>query len=318
MVNIVANPDNLAKAFARRFPLDSDGHRLLRELGPKICLDHFRKRLADSNTESRLCSQNNETYWQQLSEVLVAAQLAKVGLDPMHKNTGPDFMIEYNQKRIWIEVICPTPAGVPEEWLHPPVGKVYPYPHEALLLRWASAIKEKAEKLIGKSGKPLSGYLQKRCVAEDDVYVIAINGRLLRAAFPQIQGISQWPCAVEATLCVGPYALTLDTKTSQVVDRGHQHRPFIPKPNGAAVPSCIFLDPKFNPISAIWAMDFDECLILGHQQLTAVIHNPLACNPLIRNILPAMEEYYTIDEGTHYRLERACGRLPIGKSKDLA
>ena len=39
--------------------------------------------LGDGNAEQRLCSNDDHTYWQQLSEVLVADQLLKVGLQPL-------------------------------------------------------------------------------------------------------------------------------------------------------------------------------------------------------------------------------------------
>jgi type I restriction enzyme S subunit len=187
--------------------------------------------------------------------------------------------------------------------------KAYNIPHEALLLRWTSAIKEKAEKLIGTRLNPTVGYLQKRYVGESDAYVIAINGRLLRAGWPQLEGISQWPLAVEATFSVGPYALTLDRESLQVVDRGHQHRPVVPKPNGALVPADTFLDPRFAPISAVWAMDFDELSIIGRPQPMAVVHNPAARNPLPPNLLPAFAEYVATIENRYYNLERRSGRL---------
>ena len=309
MPNSIGNEDALETAFARRYPLDGENYRVMRELGPKLCHDYVSKGLGDKNAESRLCSQDDYTFWQQLSEVVVADQLEKVGLSLSHKNAGPDLLIEYQQKRVWVEVICPTPVGIPQDWLDPPNCKAYALPHEALLLRWTSAIKEKAEKLIGQRDNAKSGYLHKGHVGENDAYVIAINGRLLRAGWPQIEGISQWPFAVEATFSVGPYALTLDRESLNVVDRGYQHRPAIPKPNGAFVPADTFLDPRFSPISAIWAMDFDESLIIGRQQPMVVVHNPAACNPLERNILPAFQEYVAVNEVTHYKLVRHDGKL---------
>src|SRR5437667_1440998 len=173
----------LETAFARRYPLETEGHLTLRERGIALCRRHLEKGLGDDDAEQRLCSGNDEIYWQQLSEVLVADQLGQVGLLPSHRGAGPDFLIEYGQRRIWIEVICPTPVGIPAEWFVHPDFKVYSMPHEAILLRWTSAIKEKSEKLIGTPENPGTGYLRKGLVAVDDSYVVAINGRLLRSAF---------------------------------------------------------------------------------------------------------------------------------------
>lgn len=96
--------------------------------------------------------------------------------------------------------------GLPDEWINHVSGNVVSLPHEEILLRWTSAIKEKAEKLLGradrKTGERIPGYIEKGIVTPSDAYVIAINGRLLRGfggAIPELHGISQLPYAVEAT-----------------------------------------------------------------------------------------------------------------------
>jgi hypothetical protein len=299
----------LETAFAKRYPLETEGHLTLRERGVALCRRHLEKGLGDGDAERRLCSPNDEIYWQQLSEVLFASQLEQVGLVPSHRGAGPDFLIEYRQSRIWIEVICPTPVGIPAAWFVHADFEVYSMPHEAMLLRWTSAIKEKSEKLIGTPENPGTGYLTKGLVAADDAYVIAINGRLLRSRFPQLEGISQFPFAVEATFSVGPYAVTINRETLASTGGGHQHRPLIPKSNGAQIPADTFLDPRFAPISAVWAMDADENLLLGRQQPTVVVHNPAALNPLPVDLLPALSEYVATSNGDYYRLERLRGRL---------
>jgi hypothetical protein len=299
----------LETAFARRYPLETEGHLTLRKRGIALCRRHLENGLGDNDAERRLCSPIDEIYWQQLSEVLVADQLAQVGLLPSHRVAGPDFLIEYGQRRIWIEVICPTPVGIPAEWFVHADFEAYSMPHEAMLLRWTSAIKEKSEKLIGIPENPETGYLTKGLVAADDSYVIAVNGRLLRSNFPQLEGISQFPFAVEATFSVGPYAVTINRETLESTAGGHQHRPVIPKPNGARVPADTFLDLRFAPISALWAMDADENLIVGRQQPMVVVHNPAALNPLPADLLPAFSEYVAISNGDYYQLERRKGRL---------
>jgi hypothetical protein len=126
----------LETAFARRYPLETEGHLTLRKRGIALCRRHLENGLGDNDAERRLCSPIDEIYWQQLSEVLVADQLAQVGLLPSHRVAGPDFLIEYGQRRIWIEVICPTPVGIPAEWFVHADFEAYSMPHEAMLLRW--------------------------------------------------------------------------------------------------------------------------------------------------------------------------------------
>jgi hypothetical protein len=73
--------------------------------------------LAEQDGETRLASPDDTTYWQQLSEVLVSHQLSKVGLLPVRRPNSPDFLIEHDGQGIWIEVICPEPMGISEDWL---------------------------------------------------------------------------------------------------------------------------------------------------------------------------------------------------------
>ncbi len=298
----------LESAFARRYPLEA--HRACRERGLALCRQHLANGLADDQAETRLCAPDDAPYWQQLSEILAADQLTKAGLSLSHAGAGPDFCIDDNGRRIWVEMICPEPTGIPQDWLHqqPGTGKIYSVPHEAMLLRWTAAIKEKAEKLIGSAKNP-EGYLAKAMVGASDIYVIAINGRLLRDNFPHLEGVSQFPFAVEATFCVGPYTINISRETLETVGSGHQHRPLIPKPNGSNVPADTFLDPRFAPISAIWALDIDENLLFDRPCPMAVVHNPGAINPLPQALLPAHCEYVATSESEHYRLERVDGRF---------
>ena len=83
-----------------------------------------------------------------LSEALIGHQLLKAGIHVEHSRTGPDFVFSYDNHRIWLEVICPEPKGLPDEWTRsvPGSGALH-LPHEFILLRWTAALKEKAEKL---------------------------------------------------------------------------------------------------------------------------------------------------------------------------
>ena len=74
----------------------------------------------------------------------------------------------------------PMPTGLSQDWLNPVPGEGGFVPHEAILLRWTAAIKEKAEKLLGNEKTGARGYLAKKVVGEGDAYVIAVNARMLR------------------------------------------------------------------------------------------------------------------------------------------
>jgi hypothetical protein len=270
--------------------------------------------LADVNFTKELCSGSEQTFWSRASEALLAARLHKVGLHPVPSHGGgPDFLLIEKGQKIWIEVICPEPHGVPSEWLtSPPNGvmKVVNFPHEKIILRWTSAIKEKAEKLIGSLDGTTKGYIEKGIVESGDAYVIAVNGCKLRnGPFPSLKGISQFPFAAEAVFAIGPGLIRINRDTLEQTGAGHQHRPLLSKPKGAIVPAYTFLDARFRPISAIWAVDVAGTLI-GNINPMAVIHNPNAFNPIPNGFLPAHYEYVATPIGTEeLELNRLKGRL---------
>lgn len=126
---------------------------------------------------------------------------------------------------------------------------------------------------------------------------------------PELNGISQYPLAIEATLAVGPLQIRIDRATLKELGAGHQHRTRVRKPSGAEVPGDTFLDPTFSPISAIWAVDVDEILLLGEPRPMVVAHNPLASTPLLPRFLPAQSEYFADVRDDYYEIRREDGVL---------
>ena len=288
----------------QRYP-GSGRRQVWRDEITNACNAFVKSGLSDENFTEELCAGSDQKFWSCVSEAFLAAHLRKVGLDPTpsRKGGGPDFLIIEKGQKIWIEVICPEPTGIPSSWLKQEFGKVVDFPHESILLRWTSAIKEKAEKL--------NGYIEKGIVASEDAYVIAVNGRQLRnGAFSALLGISQFPFAVEAVFAIGPHQISINRDTLKQTGAGHQHRPQILKPNGASVPAYTFLDEKFRPISAIWAVDVDGTSAIGNFEPMAVIHNPNAINPIPIGFLPAYDEYVATPIGTEeFELNRLEGCL---------
>jgi type I restriction enzyme S subunit len=213
---------------------------------------------------------------------------------------GPDFLIEEAGQRVWVEVICPAPVGISEQWLNPRHGQVVSKPANEVLLRWTHAVKTKADRLVGTPGR--RGYLEEGVVHPDDAYVIAINGcRFRHGPFPELDGISQFPYAVEAVFPVGPMEIRLNRETLQTVSHGHQQRWAINKPNpsgGIDVPTYAFLDPRYRPVSAIWALDANGHAAMGGIEPSALIHNPNATNPLPLGWVGVDQEFHAV-RGDH-------------------
>lgn len=291
-----------------RYPAATEQSVLVRQSVENICKRFIASGIADPNFESELCSGNESRFWQRFTEAALTCEVLDAGLEIEQHRNGPDLCIKHKNQKVWIEFICPEPAGIPSDWLALEPSGCKNFPHEAMLLRWTSAIKEKSEKLLGSQFN--GGYLQKGIVGPEDSYVIAVNGRQLRGAFAALNGISQLPFAVEAVFAVGPYQLHIDRGSLDVVREDYQHRPYVKKITGASVPAYTFLDERFSAVSAIWATDFDDCFALGNQKALAVVHNPLAINQLPAYLLPAWSEFSaTLVRADEYRIDKQDGKM---------
>jgi type I restriction enzyme S subunit len=294
----------------KRFPGDHPRTAAVRQYLLNAFTSFVNSGLADPKFVTELASSSDQKFWACLSEALIADRLRGKSFGARQaQGQGPDFLVMDSARKVWIEVICPEPVDVPEGWLNPQQGQAVSFPHEQILLRWTSAIKAKAEVLIGSADGDRKGYLKSGVVAPDDAYVIAVNGCRLRSGpFPSLIGISQFPFAAEAVFPIGPYELRIDRATLQVVDRGYQHRPYVLNKNNAKVPAFTFLDPRFDAISAVWAVDLNGGSAIGNREPSAVVHNPNAINPVPLGFLPADDEYVAVPEGDGYILSKACVR----------
>lgn len=304
----------IAQYLRRRFPeggLQGD----FREEISRICNAFVESGLSDPKFQAELTGGSDSKFWSCVSEALIFDRLRhKQFLSRSAPGTGPDFLLAEGDRRVWVEVVCPEPAGIPRDWTEIKMNTVGTVPHGEILLRWTSAIKDKTEKLVGSGDGKVIGYVPSGVVSDKDVYVIAVNGCQLRhGPFSALRGISQFPYAVEAVFPIGPYQIRIDKDTLKTVGHGYQERFSIPKPNGASVPSSNFLDPCYRMVSAVWAVDFNGCSVIGSDEPSALIHNPNALNPLTKGFLPADEEYVATPTGDG---EYIFGRIEAGKKSD--
>lgn len=283
----------------QRFPGNHPPMVAVREYLVNACKELTARGLADPTFTQELVSGSDQKFWARISEALIAQHLHDKTFGVRNtKGAGPDFLVMDGTKKVWIEVVCPEAIDVPTQWLDLKPGEAGDFPHEKILLRWMSAIKVKAEALLGNSDGTKVGYLKAGLVSSSDAYIIAVNGCQLRnGPFSALMGISQFPFAAEAVFPIGPYQVGIDTQTLELVERGYQYRPSVLNKNGASVPAHIFLDPHLSPISAIWAVDLNGGSAIGNSEPMVVIHNPNASNPLPLGFLPADDEYVALCEG---------------------
>ncbi len=270
-----------------------------------VCEEFQRSGRADPKFLSELTSGVEQKFWASVSEALVAYQLRDKTFPARRQiGVGPDFLVTNGPQRVWIEVICPEPTNVSASQLTPAMGAI-DFPYVDILLRWTSAIKIKAERLIGDAEGKVLGYLKEGVVAPEDAYVIAVNGcRMRSGGFPQLTGISKFPFAAEAVFPIGPSQVHFDRQTLKVIGRNHQYRPDVKKRNAALVRTSTFLDSAFAPVSAIWALDLDGSASCGGLEPMLVVHNPLATNRIAQGFLPAEAEYICTIESDDMRLEK--------------
>jgi type I restriction enzyme S subunit len=291
----------IAAHIRERYPNDGPQELYAANLA-SACQRFVDSGLADLNFSAELTSGLDSKFWSRVSEALLAERLNDKKLLPRSTpGPRPDFLVLQDNRKVWIELICPEPVGLPDSWLNVEPGTAGNFPHQAILLRWTSAIKDKAEKLIGSGDGKTMGYFHNGVVAADDAYVIAINGcRLRHGPFSALLGISQFPFAAEAVLPIGPYQVQMNSETFEVCQHGHSVRFHVEKSNGVLVSISMFLDTHYSAVSAIWAVELDGSSVVGNHEPTAVIHNPLATNPVPCGFLNADDEYVAAKSGDWY------------------
>lgn len=262
--------------------------------------DQFhRMGLADPHFSRLLARGSYAEHHQRLAEMLLAKYLWDNGFSLTSAPVGPDFKATKNGHSVWIELVTPESEGIDPHWLSESHKEgVWTYPHEAIALRYTSALKAKHQKLVGDLGKS-AGYLAKGIVSPGESYVVAINQHLLQGVPRSLNGISQAPVAGEVVYAIGPQQLHLSRSTGQVLHSDHAHRPSLSKAGGTVgVPADSFLNPAYDPISAVWALDLQEAALLSHSaprfpavHLSAVIHNERATSRVPPHLLPAQEEW---------------------------
>lgn len=154
---------------------------------------------------------------------------------------GPDFGLLHHGTTIWVEAIVPEPKGIPDEYLRPPnAGEVIlrTVPHREILLRWTAALKEKCEKF--------QRYVENGTIPANEPTMIAINGCRLADWFPDDNGVSRMPVAIEATFPVGPIVVSISRDGQLDGEATRIPRYSIENANRAQVRTDSFLNPLYG------------------------------------------------------------------------
>jgi hypothetical protein len=156
-----------------------------------------------------------------------------------HKDGGPEFGVDIEGKRYWFDAIAPTagtgPDAVPDDVEY----KAHFVPTQQMILRYTSALATKRDKWRKD--------LRTGRVSEADGFVVAINDR----SIPWAWAGAEMPYIVKALYGLGDLTVTIDTRTLEVVDTKHQHRPTIKKTSGTEVSSRAFVAGECPEVSAV-------------------------------------------------------------------
>ncbi len=186
----------------------------------------------------QLGAASSQAFW----EFIVGCHLARLGLDPTRRSSGPDFYVEVAGKPLWVECVAPTGANIPREWMQRPVGSAYSVPHDAIKSRWTSALYDKK--------RQRDNWVDRGVIPATDAFVVAICGRLLGGVWAEGDGVSQFPFGAEIAYPIGPIAVAIDVETGIGAVRPTIRRKF-ETPGGTTVPLDPFLRDDWSGISGI-------------------------------------------------------------------
>lgn len=232
--------------------------------------------LEDPSFEQKLDQDPHAQLW----EMMLAKILKSEGYQPTRANHGPDFVVEKDEKKIFIEAICPghgdknNPNSVPP--LEVGASTMQDVPVEKIVLRYCNALDEKKRKY--------AKYLDQGIVSESDICIIAVSSMKIS----QCLGLSP-PVIMRATHGLGDQYVVF-ARGEGVVDVGFKLCKSLPKVNGPEIDTTFFLSGKNNLISAVL---YSDCSFFSYDfdlfKKSIFIHNPKARVPLPPGFLKRIE-----------------------------
>ena len=183
-------------------------------------------------------------FLQRFWEMYLFVALQEQGLNPQKGQAlGPDFYLEIDERRFWVEAIAPD-AGEGEDRVpntrNDPPGEIIvrDVPRREVLLRYTHALAAKRDKWLG--------WLAKGVVAPTDGYLVAIDGRGFNDYYDGVI-----PLFIEAFLPFGHLTLMINKVTLKTEGRYFQHSDTVHKQNQAPVSTAPLLDDSYAPVTAV-------------------------------------------------------------------
>jgi hypothetical protein len=284
----------------RAAPADSEGGKI------QAGLEEFWQRFepyADKDFVKEFGRHPEERFWEMYLGVRLLegrqALRKRNQLPKKARDEGPDFCIQQGHRKIWVEVIAPSPGDednldkVPDLFASGAAREA----RRKIELRIGSALKTKTDKF--------ARYREKGIIGPDDSCVVAIAASqfALEAAAESGAGL---PLPVTTVFPFGEEVITIDPQTAEFTSLSHKYSGEIERAQKegkkpAVVPCTAFQNEYFSGIDGLIWSHRSTGNFLGNTNDLVYVHNQLAKRPLPKRWMDWQEEYSPIDGGTKLR-----------------
>lgn len=224
-------------------------------------------------------------FLQRFWEMYLFVSLQERGLSPKKGEAlGPDFYLEVEGRRYWIEAIAPDAGDGANRVPGRVLREAMRVPKTEIILRYTSALAEKRGKWLE--------WLKKGIVSASDGYIVSINGRLC----DEFNG-PVIPLFIEAFLPFGPLTVMINKATLKAEDCFFQHSDTVLNKNQAPVSTAPLLEESYAPISAVLHSLVDPW---NHPKELGgdfeLLHNPKASTRLLdSSFLWCLQQHFVED-----------------------
>jgi hypothetical protein len=220
-------------------------------------------------------------------------------LSKKERDEGPDFCIQKGRRKIWIEVIAPSPGDEDNPDKVPDLfaSGADEGARRKIELRIASALKTKADKF--------AHYREKGIIGPNDSCIVAIAASQF-ALEAEVESGAGLPLPVTTVFPFGEEVVTLDPETAEFTSLSHKYSGEIErakkegkKPEG--VPRTAFQHEYFSGIDGLMWSHRSTGNFLGNTDDLVYVHNQLAKRPIAKRWLNWKEEHFPVDAGKKLR-----------------
>lgn len=178
------------------------------------------------NEDKNFLSNSKDHFSQRFWEMYLWVALTDMGFSLSKEGSaGPDFFIEMDGRRYWVEAVCPmrgnNPDSIPEEMND---GEWRAVPVREIMLTYTNAINKKMQKHLDD--------IEKGRAAPGDGYILAVSSAGLPVS-ARVQG--EIPYIVQACYGVGVLSVSIDVGSMKMGDPVYQERLECENKNGAPV-----------------------------------------------------------------------------------